>query len=225
MAVITIFRQAGCEGLYIAKKLAETLGYQYTDYESAERILVNYGYEEVGEVYGSVPDFWERFTKKGPERDEINSMLRSVVLAEAQHGNVVILGRACFAALQGLSDVLNVRVKAPLPLRISRVMSFLQITREEAVAHVEEKDKLVADFARTSYGVSPDELGLFDLVVDSGRVHPDTIVRWLAEAARALPVEGDEAPAAGELEVNPFIARAVSRELERRARQMAKERG
>jgi len=222
MAVITIFRQAGCEGLYIAKKLAETLRYHYLDYESAERILLKYGYDEVDEVYQSVPEFWERFTKRGTERDEVNAMLRSVVLAQAHHGNAVILGRACFAPLQGLSDVLNVRLMAPLPLRIARVMDFLKLSHEEAVAHVEEKDRLVADFARTSYGVSPDDLSLFDLVIDTGKVQPDMVVRWLAEAVKELPAKSDKSPSAASLVVDPFIARAVAREIQRRESKAAK---
>lgn len=225
MAVITVFRQAGCEGLQIARKLAETLGYGFADYQFAERILLKYGYDEVGEVYKSVPDLWERFTKKGPEREEIHAMLRSVVQAQAHHGNIVLLGRACYAPLQGLSDVLNIRVKAPLPLRISRVMSFLNLSHDEAAAHVEETDKLISEFAKACYGVSADDMSLFDLVIDTGKLHPDTVVQCLADAARALPPKGATNPTAAALEVDPFIARAVARELERTARVGGGERG
>ena len=142
-------------------------------------------------------------------------MLRSVTLAQAQHGDVVMLGRGCFAALQGLSDVVNVRVKAPLALRIERVMHDKQLAEAEAVAFVREKDDLVADFARTSYGISPDEPGVFDVVIDTGKVDPDAAVRFLVEVAGTFPSRRQRPPTAAELQVDRVIADAVSDEFGR----------
>ena len=117
-----------------------------------------------------------------------------------------------------MSDVLNVRLKAPYPLRVERVMEEQQMSEDEATAFVEEKDILVADFARTSYGLSPDDLTLFDLVIDTGKVHPDAALGFLVEAASALPEESKEGLTAAALEVDPVIAEAVSDEFERLAR-------
>jgi len=218
MAVITVFRQAGCKGRYIAENLAEVLGYHFADYATAERLMLQCGYAHTAEVYQSTPDFWDRFTSKGPERDEINRGLQSVTLAIASHGNVVMLGRGCYAPLQGLSDVLNVRLKAPLSLRIEQVGQDRLLTPDEATAFVEEKDMLVADFVRTSFGLSPDDLSLFDLVIDTGKVHPDSVVRFVAEVVRAQAADGEgEGPTAAALEVDAVIASAVSDEFERLA--------
>jgi cytidylate kinase len=215
MAVITVFRQVGCKGRYIAEELARALGYHFSDYRVAERLLLQHGFAQAPKVYQSVPDFWDHFTRKALERDQVNSMLRSVTLAQAQHGDVVLLGRGCFAALQGLSDVVNVRVKAPLPLRIERVMHDKQMTEGEAVAFVREKDELVADFARTSYGISPDEPGVFDVVIDTGKVDPDAVVRFLVEVAGALAGRIAGGPAVADLQVDRVIADAVSDEFGR----------
>jgi cytidylate kinase len=218
VSVVTVFRQAGCKGRYIAENLAQAMGYNLADYTTAERLMLQCGYAKTAEVYQSVPDFWDRFTRRGLERDEINSMLRSVTRAMAHHGNVVMLGRGCYAALQDMSDVLNVRLKAPYPLRVERVMEEQRMTEGEAAAFIEEKDTLVADFARTSYGLSPDDLTLFDLVIDTGKVDPDAAVRFLAGAANALPGESDGGPTAAALVVDPVMAEAVSDEFERLAR-------
>jgi cytidylate kinase len=142
-------------------------------------------------------------------------MLHSVTLAQAQYGNVVMLGRGCFAPLQGLSYVLSVRVTAPLPVRIERVMRDQQITREEATAFIGEKDALVAPFPRTSYGLSPDDLTSFDLVIDTGKVDPDAAIRFLADAARSLSNRVDGGATAAELQVDPVMATAVSEDFER----------
>jgi cytidylate kinase len=218
VSVITVYRQVGSRGRYIAENVARTLDCHFTDYQNVERILLQYGYSQVREVYETAPDFWDRFTRKGPERDTINALLRSVTRAEAHHGNVVMLGRGCFAALQGLSDVFNVRLKAPLDLRIERVMQDQQMTRDEATAFVTEKDKLVHEFVKSSYGASPDDCGMFDVVIDTAKVDPDAVVLWLAEAARALPRPGDPRPSAASLDVDPVIATAVSHEFERMVR-------
>jgi len=217
MAVITVLRQAGCGGLYIAKKVAETLNYQFSGYEMMQRILKTCGYQQVEEVYESVPSFWDRFTRDGPDRDVVAETVRAVVLAQAKRGDVVMLGRANFAPLQGLSDVLNVRIKAPMPLRIRRVMHDLQLRYDDALAHIEERDRLLDDFASSSYGVSPHELGLFDLVIDTGKVDHDTVVSWMVQAARALPRPEDDAPRASLLQIDPKVAQAVSLEYERDA--------
>jgi cytidylate kinase len=218
VAVITVFRQAGDGGRYIAENLAEALGYHLFDYRTAERILVQEGLSEAPKVFKSATDFWDRFTRESPERDRVHAMFRALVLATARHGNVVMLGRGCFASLQGLSDVLNVRLKSPLPLRINRVMQTRQITHDEAAAFVVEKDALVTDFARDSHGLSPDDLTFFDLVIDTSKVPLDSAVRMLVEAVGAMMGSHSEEPTAAALQVDSVWAKDVSYEFERVAR-------
>ena len=213
MSVITVFRRAGCAGRYIAEGLSQSLGYHLSDYQTAGSVLREYGLVKFPEIYGSSADFWDLFTGRGSERGEINSMLRLVTLAQARHGNVVMLGRGCFAPLQGLSDVLNVHVKAPLPLRTERVMDAHQMTSDEAAAFIEEKDALVDGFARTSHGLSPDDATLFDLVIDTGKVEPDVAIRWLVEAVGALEGGSEDGATTSTLSVDSVLARVVSREL------------
>lgn len=215
MAVITVFRHAGSQGRYIAEELAHSLGYHFSDYWIAERLLLQQGFPQTTDIYASTPDFWDRFTRRGPERDTVHSMLSAVTLAQARHGNVVMLGRGCFAPLQGFSDVLNVRVKAPLALRIERVMEEKGMTQDEAAAFVEERDSLVAAFAKDSYGVSPDDLDAFDLIIDTAKVDPDEAVRFLADVVRALPSRGLEQPATATLEIDQHMAGSVAHEFER----------
>jgi cytidylate kinase len=215
VAVITVFRQAGDGGRYIAENLAEALGYHLFDYRTAERILVQEGLSDARKVFKSTTDFWDRFTRKGTERDEVHRMFRWLILATAHHGNVVMLGRGCFAALQGLSDVLNVRLWAPLPVRIKRVMRAHEMTHDEAAAFVAGKDALVADFARDSHGLSPDDPTFFDLVIDTGKVTRDSAVRILVEAVGSLKVNSNEEPTAAALKVDSLMEKEVAYEFER----------
>ena len=95
--------------------------------------------------------------------------------------------------------------------------------KREATEFVREKDALVADFARTSYGLSPDDLTLFDLVIDTSKVDPDTAIQWLVEAAGNLQCRPGE-PTAATLKVSQVPKRAVAKEFKRRERLRAEKR-
>jgi hypothetical protein len=82
VAVVTVFREAGSKGRYIAEELARALGYHFSDYWIAERLLLMHGFSETPGVYQTVPDFWDRFTKKGPEREAIVSLLGTITVAQ-----------------------------------------------------------------------------------------------------------------------------------------------
>lgn len=211
MAVITVCRQVGTGGRYIAENVAKALGYHFADYRTVEMILREYGLIEFPEVYTSPPTFWEYFTSLGPARETISRMLPQINLALAGHGDVVMLGRGVFASLQGIADVLNVRLKASLPTRISRVMYDNGIgSRDEAEEFVRERDARVAGYIKDWYGVSLDDTNLFDLVVDTSKISPDVAIRWIVETAKALKNKRDEADSAGTIQVNQILAQVVA---------------
>src|SRR5512135_3353328 len=108
MSVITISREFGSDGSYIAEKVAQALGYHFADKKTLEDVLTQYGFVEFDKEYDAARGLWARFDAR--TMDMIN-MLNRVIQAVARHGNVVILGRGSFAVLGGLADVLNVRIQ------------------------------------------------------------------------------------------------------------------
>src|SRR5512136_2150796 len=142
MAVMTISRELGSEGAYIAKKVTQELGYHFVDKDVIERVLDQYGFVRFQKEYESGPGFWARFDGLRTRMVEFsNRVMQSV----ARHGNVVIVGRGSFAVLQDFADVLNVRIQAPLPIRVNRVMEQQGITEDDkARSVVEESDRLRA---------------------------------------------------------------------------------
>src|SRR5512142_654049 len=136
MSVITISREFGSEGGYIAEKAAQSLGYHLADKTTMKNVLVQYGFVEFDEQYNADLNFWARFDQR---TTEMVDMLNRVIRALAWHGNVVVVGRGSFALLGGLADVITVRIQAPLPLRVERVMIKHNIPdREQAEALVTE---------------------------------------------------------------------------------------
>jgi cytidylate kinase len=213
MAVLTISREIGSEGTYIARKAAQELGYHFVDKDIIEKVLNQYGFVQFEQEYEAGPGFWTRFDGL---RVRMIEFLNQVIEAVARHGNVVIEGRGSFAVLQGLADVLNVRLQAPLPLRVSRVMAQQGLTEwDKAEAVVKESDKVRSAFVESWYGVRWDTAGSFDLVIDTGKVPPDMAAAWLVEALKSLSQRqiGDQRTAR-QIQVDYVLDTVVSDVLE-----------
>jgi cytidylate kinase len=216
MSVITISMKVGSEGSHIAEKVAQTLGYHFADKTTIGKVLNQYGLVEFDKEYDSAPGFWAHFDAQREERRKLMvDMLNRVILALAHHGDMVILGRGGFAVLGGFADVLNVRVQAPLPIRIKRVMEQENITEpERAEAFVTENDRVRIAFVESWYGVQWDTASPFDLVIDTGKVPPELATTWLVEANRvAKERKGGDERTTGTIQVDPILASAVSDEF------------
>jgi cytidylate kinase len=212
MTVLTISRESGSNGRHIAEVVAQALGYHYVDKRTIESILSQYGFVEFDKEYEAAPSFWDRLD---PHKTELIGMLNRVLRGLARHGNIVMLGRGSFAVLHDLTDVLNVRIKAPLPQRVKRVMEQRGIfNQDQAQAVVTESDRVRATFIETFYGVRGDSTGLFDIVIDTGKVAPDLAADWLIAAMRALPdkLTGLE-PGTRTLEADSVLAVAIAATL------------
>lgn len=218
MAVITISREFGSGGADIAHQVAKALGYHHAGQELIGKVLAQYGIVEFDQEYDATLSFWERFDARRAERREVmQDMLHRVVLALAQHGNVVIVGRGSFAALADFADVLNVRIQAPLAQRARRVMAQKGLaTVEEATAAVQEADKVRTAFIESVYSVRWDDARAFDLVIDTSKVAAQLACAWLVEAAQALRQrpQGDQ-PSAVAIAVDSVLAEVVSTQLKR----------
>jgi cytidylate kinase len=217
MAVITISREAGSGGTYIAQKAAEALGYHFADRGTAVAVMEDYGFSRFEEEFDSKSDFHLDRVRSGQERPELKPMvdlLPQISVALANHGNVVIVGRGSFSVLGGLGDVLNVRVQAPFGLRVKWFMDQQGLSQSEAEALVRERDEVRASFVKSWYGARLDDARLFDLVLDTGKIPLDQAVAWLVETARLLDArKGGAGRTTRSLPVDPALAATVSRQL------------
>ncbi|MGD8807692.1 MAG: cytidylate kinase-like family protein [Chloroflexota bacterium] len=213
MTVITLSRELGSNGTTIAREVAATLGYRFVDKSTFERILQQYGLVKFEDVYDSAPGFWARFDKANLQ---IISMLNKTILGIARLGDVVILGRGGYAALRDYADVLHVRIQAPFPLRVQRVMA------DEGVGDVEEAQRIVsgndkarAMFVKGFYDADFYTTSQFHLVLDTGVIPIERATAWIAEAARSLT---ERTPAdvltTQSVDVDPILAGAIAAVLE-----------
>jgi len=188
MSVITISRELGSQGRQIAENTAQALDYHFMDKRAIGEVMEEYGLVEFHDEYEIAPSFWDIFDAHRMERRaDMVSMLNKVIIALAQHGNMVILGRCGFAVLRDYADVLNVRIQAPLEQRIAFVKADKNIADlEKAETFIKDNDQNRRAFIESFYGVSWDQASAFDLVVDTSKVSPEMVTNFLIAAARNL---------------------------------------
>jgi cytidylate kinase len=216
MCVLTISRETGSGGRYIAENVSKALGYALVDKHTIGRICGQYGRNEFGWDVGYVPEFWSRFDS--PSDDQRALMvytLNQVILGLAHRDNIVILGRSSFAVLAGFADVLSVRIQAPLPVRIQRVMARRNIaTPEQAEALVRESDRVRAAFIEGFYGSRWDTAKSFDAVIDTAKVSEELASTWLVQAVQDLhsrPLSGERTVST--ILVDPLMVSILAEEL------------
>lgn len=182
MATITISRLLGSNGEAIARKVAQDLSYQLVTKQTLENILEEYGLIHLDSFYQKPPRLWARLDS---DAEILVSMLNKVMLAIAQRGEAVILGRGGYAALMNLTGAVHVRVQAPLSVRVRRI-----VERENAddlrliEKLVKDNDKARALFINGFYDVSFDKTEQFHLVIDTSLVPIDAAAEWIVTASR-----------------------------------------
>ena len=212
MSVITISREFGSEGDYIAQQVAQTLNYHFVDKKFIGILLGQYGYVEFDKEYATLPTFWERFdAQRETQRDAMVKMLNQVIQAIAQHGNIVLLGRSGFEVLGGFADVLHVRLQAPFAVRVGRIMAQQQIPIEQAESVVKNNDKVRVAFVEEFYKVPWNAIQAFDLVINTGKISPDLATSWVVNAAQApmTSLEIDK-PTTASIVVDRILAEAIA---------------
>lgn len=212
MATITISRLLGSEGAAIAEKVAQKLSYPLVTKQTLEKILEQYGLDHLDSFYKAPPRLWSRLDY---ETRHLVSMLNTVMLGIAKHGDTVILGRGGYAALKNLSGALHVRVQAPLQARVRKIVereSSDDIRLMEKL--VKENDRARAMFVNGFYDADFNRADQFNLVIDTGLVPVDLAVEWIIAASQMT----DTSPAAGtylakDIDEDPSLQETIDKVL------------
>lgn len=214
-ATIAISRLIGSEGSQIAQRVAESLGYTLVNKSVLEGIFRQYGLPKFGELYSSVPNWWDLADAKNLV---IVSMINETMEALANRGHMLIVGRGGYASLSNYVDVLNVRLQAPFAVRVQRLMSRRNLTNrfgieKEVKADDEAREKFVSRF----YNHGWDDASDFDLVIDTDTISLDMAVEWIVEATQALERKefGADAVTAQQVNVDPILSDAIDIALAR----------
>ena len=106
----------------------------------------------------------------------------SVLLGISRVGGVV-LGRGANYVL-GQSACFRLRIVAPRPVRVSRVMDRLGIDSKDAEEKVQKVDTERANFVKSIYGMDIDNPDSYDLTISTERYSPELAAELAIVAAK-----------------------------------------
>ena len=196
--VITISREVGCNGLLLAKMLAERLN--EINHLEPWRVLSKEIFQEsareldldlnrVTKIFKqkdryAFEEILTAFNTKNYKSDrKIIKTVIDVVHSNAEDGNCIIVGRAGHIIAEDINNSLHIRLFAPLEERIKSVMLRRDLCRIEAIRFIQsvEKDRqsfresIINSFKRTEN---------FDLIINTSSFHEAQIINLILDAIK-----------------------------------------
>jgi cytidylate kinase len=200
MCAVTISRLYGSGGGEVAARLARRLGWHLLDHEFIAHMMYHLGLseheaEERDEhCEGMIAHLLSglRLGYPGPVREVPPSpvdldrasrrLLRQVILAATEEGQIVIVGRGGFALLADRRDVLRVLLVAPLKERIAYVMRREGLDERAARERIQHKDQRRRRYIEAEYHLHPGEPEQYDLTVNTAVLTLDHAVALICLA-------------------------------------------
>jgi len=158
-SIVTISRQLGAGGKYIAEEVAKKLGFKIYDKKIVEEIadkaqmrksqvetLDERGRHFVEECYRALMLDSHFLTTSTYFKH-----LSEVVLTVAQHGDAVIVGRGAHFILGGKTGV-RVRIISSMRTRIGRLMKEFNIDEAKAAKMIKKNDTEKGSFVNVHFG-------------------------------------------------------------------------
>lgn len=188
---IAISREAGARGATIARRAGEKLGWEVYSQE-----MLEYGAQDAAlrrAVLDKLPptasewiDEQLQLLLDQPHLSHNPNIvdLARLVLSLGAQGNVILLGRGAGFLLPRRST-LHVRLIAPLPDRIAYMSQWLRLTEAEAVEQVRQRDHRRTDFLATHFHRKPNDVHVYDMILNTSMFGEDRSADLVAAAAKA----------------------------------------
>jgi len=190
--VVTISREYGSGGVFIAEKLAKKLGYDLFHQEIIQKMAQSAKISKrivktLDEKGLSTLD--ESISALINERhlwpDEYLRHLMSVIGTIGKHGRAVIVGRGAHVILP-VEKSLRIRVICPLPNRVKNIARRLNVPEPEARKIVLKTDADRRSFIRKYFYIDASDPLNYDVVINTGRISYDTAVESIIAGLKTL---------------------------------------
>lgn len=178
MVVVTVSGPPGSGTSTAARRLAERLDVEFVSTGAIFRRMAK-------EHGMTLEDFGDHVD----DHPEIDRELDDRQRERAERGDVVLEGRLSGLMTADLEGVVNVYLRCPARERARRVAERDGLDEEEAFRRVWEREGQEKDRYLRVYGVDPDELEAYDLVLDSSGLTADEIVEEVLDALGARDEE------------------------------------
>jgi cytidylate kinase len=181
--VLTLAREMGAGETQFATALAERLRMKVYDRELLEQEAIRMGLSEaeVEKIDERPAGIFQRF-RPGSIYQRYIEALEQIMKQLAEQGEVILVGRAGNCHLRDDPRAFLVRLVAPMPVRLRRVMEYRWVRESVAKKLVADSDAQRRSFYESYFGAdwaSPLE---YHLTVNTGRLGP-TAVDLVSSAA------------------------------------------
>jgi hypothetical protein len=201
--VVCISRALAAGGEDIGQRVAQTLGYRYSDEEIIVRAAEQAGVPKetvelaehppglIGRVLENLgrtpiePEMWVGSAMlSSPPTVGYEGLIKQVIVQTADEGKVVIVAHGASMALGGRDGVLRVLVTGSQPVRAKHVAEHANVDVKAAARAVEASDKARRDYLRHFYDIRDELPTHYDLTVNTDAIPPESAAALIVEAAK-----------------------------------------
>lgn len=156
--VIAVSGQVGSGKTTHAKKIAEHFNLRYVSNGALFRQLAKEKGVSLLELH-----------KMAEENSEIDRLIDNRAIEEAKKGNVVVEGHLACWLLRDIADIC-IFFKAPLRERVKRIAERDNLSEEEAIRVLKERESSNAKRAKKYYNIDLNDWSIMDLIIDTSKL-------------------------------------------------------
>jgi cytidylate kinase len=174
--VLTLSRELGAGETGFATALAERLAMRLYDREFLEQEMVRLGVPEaeIEKIDERPAGIFQRF-RPGSIYQRCFEALGQLMHELADRGEVILVGRGGSRILRDNPRAFHVRVIAPLPVRLRRVMEYRWVRENVAKKLIAESDAQRRSFFESYFGVDWANPLEYHITANSGRLGPAAV--------------------------------------------------
>ncbi len=174
--VLTLSRELGAGETQFAATLSERLSLQLYGRELLEQEAVRLGVAEteIEKIDEQPAGIFQRF-RPGSIYQRYVEALAQIMRQLAERGDVILVGRGGNYLLRGDCRALHVRLVAPLPIRLRRVMEYRWVRESVAKKLIAASDAQRRSFYETYFGADWANPLEYHVTVNSGRLGPAAV--------------------------------------------------
>lgn len=183
MQIITISKQTMSGGQQLAERLAEKLGYRCLSRDELLRAATEEGIK-VGKLEMAMVKPGLFTEQLALERDHYLAFSTAFLCQKAMEGGLVYHGRVGHLLLQGMKNILRVRVLADEEYRINEVRQKLNLDRKKAQQYIEGVDEGRRRWVHNMYGISWDDASNHDVIINLSQMNVENAASALVSFAQ-----------------------------------------
>ena len=179
LSIVTVSREMAALGDETAQELASVLGYRLVDKEAIEARMYSLGVRV---------EYFKKFDERKPsffaavsqDQEDYLHCLQAAILAEAEEGHCVIVGRGANVILKDMPALISLFLSARTEVRMERVRNYFRCDDKRAAQIIERSDKERAGFYRSFFDIDWRHKGNYHMSFNTGIFSPEKCAKIVA---------------------------------------------